>query len=279
MNYPSKSIHVGAETLIIHGLSEVDPYFRSISEGFERNFGAICEHVVEPDAVCVDVGANIGVKSLQLSRRAQRGRILAVEPAPKVHAVLLANLATNRAANVTPVQTAVGDREGSVGFIDQSAYGHINATGPKVPLTTLEALMAQHGLTRLDFLKIDVEGFEFPILRHSIDLLRKHRTVTLFEFNSWCQIAHARSDPLAFIEWVVQSFPSVFAISKRGRLLDLVSSPLDLLHRNMTQDGLVTDLLVTSAPERLTPLLAVTLKRGSIRHLAGRILNRIRTRL
>lgn len=48
----------------IKGISETDPCFQSVSNNFEQKLLSICKHSLVENAICFDLGVNIGVKSL-----------------------------------------------------------------------------------------------------------------------------------------------------------------------------------------------------------------------
>jgi FkbM family methyltransferase len=257
-NLDTKTLRLGGEVLTIAGLSVDDPYFAHISDDFEPDFIQLCEEFIGDDYVCLDIGANIGLKSLILAHYVERGKVIAVEPSPTVALVLERNVVASGKSNLRFVRLAVGDHEGVVNFVDNSAYGHIAEDGIPVRVTTLSELVQWLGLDRLDFVKLDVEGYEFHILRNQVDLLTKHRSLVLLEFNSWCQLAFADCNPREFAEWLLQNFSHVFMLHKGGSSGELLrriepGGALHLLHTNMVHHGTLTDILVTNAPERLNP--------------------------
>jgi FkbM family methyltransferase len=253
---PIKEILLGGHPLKIRGVSVDDGYFASITSDFEPEFCSLCSRLVLPDYVCIDAGANIGVKSLFLSRHCNRGQVVAIEAAPTVVQCLEANIAANNATNIRVEKTAVGDRKGSVSFTESSAWGHVSQNGSEVPITTLAEIVERLELPRVDFIKIDVEGSEFPIMRSSLDLINRFECLVLVELNSWAQLAIANVNPREFIDWLLVSFSHVFILRRggsTGNLLEPVTNGLGLLHRNLVTDGCVTDLLLTNAERRLRP--------------------------
>jgi hypothetical protein len=66
--FARKKIKLGLQKYNVVGLSEDDAYFRVLEDDFEPEFGKIIERVVHSDYVCMDIGANIGIKSLQLAQ-------------------------------------------------------------------------------------------------------------------------------------------------------------------------------------------------------------------
>ena len=123
----------------------------------------------------VDIGANVGLYSLFVASRAQAARILAIEPQPGILDRLRFNLAVNPHVAVTVLPIALADREATVELVlDPSDSGgtHLEtqarpAVGQNVvnvPCRTLSAVIGEAGFSRVDALKIDVEGAEDLVL-------------------------------------------------------------------------------------------------------------------
>jgi FkbM family methyltransferase len=267
-----KNIVLGGYPLKISGLAADDRYFTAITSDFEIEFCSLCSRLVLPDYICIDVGANIGIKSLFLSRHCSRGQVVAIEAAPTVVECLEANIAANNATNIHVEKTVVGDRKGSVGFVEESAWGHVSeghvsqkpvsTIDPddagdcvEVPITTLVEIVERLNLPRVDFIKIDVEGSEFSIMRSSLDLINRFECLVLVEFSSWTLLLSG-VNPREFIEWLLASFSHVFILRRDnsdGDLLEPVTNVRAFLSRNIFADNCVTDLLLTNAERRLAP--------------------------
>ena len=252
----SKLVQLGPHRFVLRGLSENEFYFKLIHDNFEPHFQMFCQQFVDEDAVCIDIGANIGLKTLYLSRHARKGRVIAVEAAPSIAKCLEANITANVASNVECLQTAVGDRIGSAYFAEASAYGHIASVGTKVPMTTLREIVDRLRLPRVDFIKIDVEGFEFAILKNALDVINDFGALVLMEFNSWCQIAFADVNPKEFLTWIFDHFDYVGVLKHSEDGYDLVERVtkdhlLGVLHDNLVNNRCTTALVVTNALERI----------------------------
>jgi FkbM family methyltransferase len=123
--------------------------------------------------VFVDVGANVGTYALALARQVgPSGKVIAVEPHPVTHARLAFNRAASGFAQVALVAAAAGPSDGELLIEtdgDNLGASHIVSGEPtgrtiRVPSLRLERILADAGVTRVDALKIDVEGFEDRVL-------------------------------------------------------------------------------------------------------------------
>ncbi len=129
---------------------------------------------VRDDFVFVDIGANVGVYSLFVAALGgPRTRILAVEPQPEVFERLTQNISLNPFGSIKAVACAVADKPGQLTlFLDARNKGEASvkfiangqASAIRVPAVTLSGLLEAEGFTRIDAMKLDVEGAEDLIL-------------------------------------------------------------------------------------------------------------------
>jgi FkbM family methyltransferase len=120
--------------------------------------------------VFVDVGANIGSHAINAARIVgDTGRVFAFEADPETYNILQRNIELNQIVNVTLRQTCVADNPGSVSFYKHkdSAKSSMVDRGEKtsiiLPADRLDNLIPPN--TKIDILKIDVEGAELNVLR------------------------------------------------------------------------------------------------------------------
>ena len=257
--FPSKQITLDSHKFLLSGISADDTYWNGIGDNFEPEFQRFCRRLIRPDYVCLDVGANIGVKSLFLSRHCPQGRVIAVEAGKLVADCLAGNITTNGCSNVVSHQAAAAAHDGTLTFEEVSAWGHQSASGVEVEALTLETLVAWHQLTRLDFIKIDVEGAEFPILESSLALINRFEFLVFAELNSFALLALGNTNPREFLQWIGANFSHVYALN-RGDPTQEMMTPIifsdgciGVLHRNLVDDGCVTDLVMSNAAHRFMP--------------------------
>jgi FkbM family methyltransferase len=123
--------------------------------------------------VFVDVGANVGTYAMVLARHVgAQGTVIAVEPHPVTQARLAFNRVASGATQVTLVAAAAGPADGELMIEtdgDNLGASHIVAgtsagNAIKVPALRLERILGDAGVSRVDALKIDIEGFEDRVL-------------------------------------------------------------------------------------------------------------------
>lgn len=138
-----------------------------------------------PGMVVVDLGANVGVFTAAFSRlTGPLGKVIALEPAPANLRSLACARQANKWMNLEIHALAAADNE--VGLaLDCSPFNSgnnslsRNRTGDgivSVSTIRLDTLLAGQ---RVDFVKIDVQGWEASVLRGALETLRHNRPLTV----------------------------------------------------------------------------------------------------
>jgi FkbM family methyltransferase len=254
--FPFKDLTYLGRLFRVYGLSAEDRYFQMLRNDLDSEFVRFCRSFVRADYTCLDVGANIGLKSLIMAAQARSGKVIAIEPGPSIVPVLDLNMRTNQVANVIVEKVAIGDRTGPVQFAEESAFGFVSNSGVEVPMTTLPALAKKLELRRVDFIKMDVEGLEYSILKSSLDFINRNDALVYFEFNAWTQMVNADVQPKEFAKWVLENFSHVHIVRKSSGYDDLLwrlarDDWREILYHNCFHAGFVNDMVVTNAPWRL----------------------------
>jgi len=128
----------------------------------------------DPVETILDLGANIGAETVRFALRHPGARILAVEPHPENFDYLLRN--TRGLDGVTCLQAGVGAHDGTLRlFAPENGTNEsyfLAEDGPRedgaapldlVPVLSLPSLLRDHGLNRVDVVKMDIEGLEAEI--------------------------------------------------------------------------------------------------------------------
>jgi FkbM family methyltransferase len=163
-------------------------------EYYEPELGYL-EKFLSPGKVFIDVGANFGVYTLIASRLVgETGRVFAFEPTAQSFEVLRQNIALNQISNVRAFQLALAEAKGKAWlYYGWDPVGNSLGMDPlggdkgeEVKIETLDNLLEEYSLDRVDAIKIDVEGAEELVLRGATRSLALHKPVIIFEFNPGC---------------------------------------------------------------------------------------------
>lgn len=232
-----------------------DEYFGSIGDLADLTDAThlcLSRIVRDPEAVCVDAGANIGIFTLALARLCPRGRVYSFEPSPSASRFLRQNVALNGFGNVEVAEAALGNTEDGLSFHEVSTFlaGSYTVEGappfgsgpaaPRVvhvPSSTLDGFCSRAGIRRVDFVKLDVEGAELSVLEGASRVLSSFRPVVLMEFNSFALCAFHQIAPFSFLQRVRQLFPFAYRVDRQDGTLGPLESDEDwfrLLHLNLT---------------------------------------------
>jgi FkbM family methyltransferase len=138
--------------------------------------------------VVFDLGAGIGEQLYTLVRLVgPQGRVFAFEPHPLIFRLLERLCEANGWTNVELIQAAVADRSGTATLTDDrlSMSNDIFRPGRfEVPCVTLHEVVERYGLTRIDLLKMNVEGAEVLALKglgESASIVR-HLSISCHDF-------------------------------------------------------------------------------------------------
>ncbi len=125
---------------------------------------------VPNDSIIVDVGANIGVYSIFASLQGKNNLIYAYEPMKETFDHLTENIKLNDCKDkIIPFNYAIASKKGKTKiFIADSVTNTIVSSNPNLPsedieTITLEDVIKENNLERIDLLKMDCEGAEYEI--------------------------------------------------------------------------------------------------------------------
>lgn len=243
------SFNLGGRTVRMTG-NPNDAYFNSVDKiaAAEAPLAHWADSNLPADAVMFDVGGNIGVTALLLTGLRPQGHLTVFEALPANVNFLRQNLALNNIANCTIVEAAVGDQAGRVNLTGEGAtaqVGTLTASAEEgVPVIKLDDYARSVGLTRLDFMKMDIEGYEPAALAGAAELIARHQTPILMEFNTWC-LAHAHDfNPIKFCHALWVAF-EVDQIKPDGTAVPAGNGDANrFLHDTMVLHGAVDDILL-----------------------------------
>ncbi len=155
-------------------------------EGYEPEMCSTLQQFLEPGKIFVDLGANEGYFTVIGARLcAPGGRVVAIEPQKRLLAVIDENVKLNNSQCVRVVNAAISDHAGTATFhlTASTNSGGSSLQNPckyglptqEVATLTLGELLDREGLQYVDFMKVDIEGFEYEALLGSPEVFREHR--------------------------------------------------------------------------------------------------------
>ena len=147
-----------------------------------------------PGQVAIDLGAYSALSSIAFSKVVgAEGRVVALEPDPVNLAAAMINLQRNvdinALVNIRLIQAAVAAKpgtialsaEGSMGSATADLVGKHRGATIAVRAMTLEEIVTEEKLDRIDFIKFDIEGSEKPVILSSGELLTRFRPRLIIE--------------------------------------------------------------------------------------------------
>ncbi len=166
----------------------------------EREHTQLIHEEIHPGMVGVDLGANLGYYALMEARIVgPKGKVFAVEPVPHNVAVLQRNVELNHYTNMEVHQMAISDECGEAEMwitpqsnfcnllsetdealrpeIRQTHAGEQSAHRIKVPTMTLDRFLEVRGVKSLNFIRMDIEGFEVRVTKGMQKTLTEARGV------------------------------------------------------------------------------------------------------
>ncbi|MGW2957102.1 FkbM family methyltransferase [Streptomyces sp. NPDC001220] len=157
--------------------------------GYEPGTLATWARLAARSATIADVGAHVGYFSMIAAHASPKARVHSFEPVDQIHSRLSVNVRSNGVQNVKLHQAGVSSEPGWAD-ISVRFSGNLLSTGStlegaapdaqlkRIQLVTLDEVFAD---TKLDLVKIDVEGHEMSVLRGARQVLRRDRPTLVME--------------------------------------------------------------------------------------------------
>lgn len=150
----------------------------------------IINNYIKPGWNVIDVGANLGFYSLLLlDLVGADGQIFSFEPSKYIFEKLKKNIDANKAQNIHLFNYGCGDREfKSVLYVDKEYSGMTSMNKEElkkiaeeeVSIVTIDGIFCEKNI-KIDFIKIDTEGYEYSVLRGAYKLINKYKPIILVE--------------------------------------------------------------------------------------------------
>ena len=169
-----------------------DHYLDNMGGVFEPHMVNLFKALISPDDSVADIGANIGMTSILFSQLS--AEVAGFEPSPSTYNLLVKNLNQNSVENVKAVNCGIGDKKQLTtltysdslragGFVSDQIDLGVSHTTEAVKIDRFDDIWERH-LNKLDFMKIDVEGYELNVIKGSLETIKKHKPIVALETQS-----------------------------------------------------------------------------------------------
>lgn len=138
---------------------------------------------LKPGNVFFDVGANIGLFSLHASKRiGTEGRVCSFEPSPETYKRLKKNFEVNDINNAVAENVGLSEKKdilkfnvSNSGYDAWNSFANLSDVGEfnciDVPVISLDEYIIREKISKINLIKIDVEGWELFVLKGATNLL------------------------------------------------------------------------------------------------------------
>ena len=161
-------------TFVANDLFCLDDHYESVTL-------RLWNRLARESAVILDIGSHIGTFALVAAAANPRARIISVEADGNIFGILHEH--ASHFPNITALHAAIADRESPMWFCPvggNDGGGFLSTSRPDDPrcypvtTRTLSQLCTAEGVTKVDLMKMDVEGYEHVLLTHDDDFFAAH---------------------------------------------------------------------------------------------------------
>jgi len=139
----------------------------------------------QPTPFIIDGGSSMGVSVCYFKHVYPRARILAFEPDPAIYQILQKNISSNRLRGIDPINAGLGPKPAVLPFDRNGGDGGRFKNVPgALPVRSL--CLSNFLNKKIDFLKLNIEGMELPVLQEAADSgkLKNVREIVI-EYHGW----------------------------------------------------------------------------------------------
>lgn len=160
---------------------------------YEKTLGDLIKKILQPGNVFLDIGANIGYFSLLAANNEPTSKIISFEPVKYLFQKLEENISINNFKNITAVNVAAGDineekelfisASDNLGMSSFQQPENYSGKKEKVKVITIDSWFKTARLSKVDLVKLDVEGSELAALKGMQEVLQNFKPLVIAEIN------------------------------------------------------------------------------------------------
>lgn len=204
----------------------VDKYI-FVYKDFEPEIKDIFLKYVKEGFTVLDIGANIGVHTLFFSKVVgDTGRVIAFEPIKRICEQLKKSIAINDFQNIVLNNYALGDKQtnAKINILKENMGGSSIYNNKDTKFDSEENIMIKVldnlNLPRIDFIKMDVEGYEWNVIKGAKNLLERDRPNIVFEYNPISYDEEEKGSSLEFLRYLKSLGYKLFDVSEINREIE-----------------------------------------------------------
>jgi FkbM family methyltransferase len=194
------------------------------------------ENNIKPGDTVLDIGASQGEYTLRAAKMVgKEGKVIAIEPLSKMFKQLETNinLNTELKKRVTLINTGLAEKEGKMpiyGTSEKAKERGIHEGMPtiyptenrnqlieEITLKRLDDILEKEKISKVDFIKIDVEGAELSILKGGEETLKKSKPTLLIESNQETFAAAGYTQKIFFDYLKSLGYNTFYKVGNRGK--------------------------------------------------------------
>lgn len=221
----------------LYSVSSDDDYLDHVEGEFEPEMVSFFKSLLQPSDTVLDIGANIGCTSLLFGSLASK--VYGFEPSPTTYRWLVENVQRAKLNNVEPINLGLGKEAGtfeltfapnnrSGGFVSNLTSASEGHQVEHITIARGDDFIREHQIAKVDFIKIDVEGFEQSVIEGLTQTIARDQPIVALELNHWCLNAFQRTSVPDFFDFLRSVFPYLYAVDMR-----YTSNLRDRLHREL----------------------------------------------
>ncbi|RZA32370.1 MAG: FkbM family methyltransferase [Lysobacteraceae bacterium] len=198
-----------------------DDYLDHIGRSFEPQMVRLFDSLIKPSDTVLDIGANIGCTSILFGSRA--ARVISFEPSPTTYQFLKTNVGASGFQNIALNNVGLGKSPGrfeltfaannrSGGFVSNKAQASAGHQVEAIDIACGDTFLAEADIHEVEFVKIDVEGFERDVIEGLRETLARAQPIVTLELNHWCLNVFQRTSVPDFLDFLRSVFPYLYAV-------------------------------------------------------------------
>ena len=183
----------GIKIICMKGDVRIAPIETLASDYYEKNDTQMMYNLVKNNSTIFDIGANIGWYSIGLGKNKKNVNIFSFEPIPTVFKNLKSNLKLNNLKNVKLFNHGFYNKNKKISFYYYPAASGYSSNIPfpgkkdfkkiQCDLKVLDEFVQKKKISKIDFIKCDVEGAELFVFEGGIKIIEKFKPIILSEIS------------------------------------------------------------------------------------------------